>query len=122
MVAAILVASAELYPVHRVSQRELVVNVFLRECRVLVADVGLVKDVVAADVNAAGLAERKVQFEASHAQAEQILSHLEQTANIHELQVAIAQASGSVVTTHVEIRIHPERDITAKITGGKNAE
>src|SRR5579864_591246 len=122
MVAAVLVASAELDSVHCVGHRQLVVDILLRECGIYVAEVGLVENIVAADIDVAGLTEGKVQFKASHAQAERVLFHLEETANIHEFQVAIAQAAGCVVATDVKVRIHPERNVAAKVTGGKYAE
>src|SRR5579864_3094395 len=122
MVAAILVASAELDSIHRVGHCQLVVDVFLHECGIYVAEVGLVEDIVPADIDVASLAEGKIKFESSHAQAERVCFHFEETADIHEFQVTIAQAAGCVVATDVKIRIHPERYVTAKVSGGKYAE
>src|SRR6478672_4887608 len=122
MVSAILVASTELYSVHCVSHRQLIVDVLRREGGIYVAEIGLVEDIVAADIDVASLAEGKIQFKTSRAQAERVLLHLEETANIHEFQIAIAQAAGCIVATDVQVGIHPERDITAKVTGGEYAE
>src|SRR6476469_9480273 len=122
MVPAIRMAAADLHTVHGIRHGELIVYVVLGKGRILVADVGLVPYVIAADVDIAGLADRQIKFKSADSQVQGIFGQLNQSANVMEFQIAIAQATGRVVTCHAEVFVHPECDVAAEISGGKETE
>ena len=96
-------AAADLHTIHGVRHGELIVmHVVLGKRRILVADIGLVPNVIAADVDIACLADGQIKFKASYSKIQSIFGQLNQPANVTEFQVAISQATGSVVTGNAE--------------------
>jgi len=107
VISAVLVPSAQLNSLRRVGKRELVVDVLLQgDHGVHRANIGLLVDVVRAQVVAARLREGQVELELSHAHAEGILRELQKTAGIHEFQVPVAETAGAVTSADADVVVH----------------